>query len=160
MVTPIAYVEFVAENEQVVVYTSHMSSAYPHIFVYDIAADIPNADDFEQPADYRRACEENCALYISFKRNLGKDTVNGRDVLTCDIDGWQSMYVYVRKTSGLYAENKAFYLNGKKIVVSEYENSSTYEGEYYMTFSIENMGLKRSNPNGRINGVVNTIEYK
>ena len=31
MVTPIAYVEFVAENEQVVVYTSHM-----HIFLFMI----------------------------------------------------------------------------------------------------------------------------
>ena len=158
-VTPVAYVEYKAENEQVVYYTSYVSGALPHIFVFDDVSKVPDSSEYDQPLDYRMACENNCSMYISFKRNMGKDTVGGRDVLTCDIQTWYYIRVYIKKDSDVYAENKKLYLNGKEL--SKKGNADYIsEDEYGITYYFEDFGLKRSNPNGRMNGVVNVIEYK
>ena len=159
-VTPIAYVTFKTQYEQVAVYTSHANSSYAHIYVFDNEGIIPNSDDYAQPADYTLACDSACALSISFKRNLGADTVNGTRATTCDIDRWQCMTVQINKSSETYAESKSLYLNGNKLVVDPSRNDSVYESEYSIIYYFENFGLKRGNPNGKINGVVNTLEYK
>ena len=154
-VVPVAFVKLKTEGTQVTRYTADMASSYPHILLFESESDIPNPDNYDQPLDYKMACENSCMLYISFKRNMGKDTINDEDVLVCDIDKWYDMSVYIKKSSTIYNANKDIYLNGQKLT-PDYK----YDGEYHVSLRFDDFGLVRGNPNGRINNFVNLIEYK
>ena len=157
MVTPVAYVQFKTEGKQVVVYTAYANSSDPHIYVYDEESDIPVYNG-QQPVDYRRECEFSCALYISFKRNLGEDKEH--NALVCDIDKWQSMTITIWKDRTTYGKDKRFYLNDKELVVGQNKIDSFYDDNHFAQYYFEDFGLKRSNPNGRFNNFINIIEYK
>ena len=158
-VVPVAYVHYVIQDEQFVQYTAHVSGAYPHIIVYDNETKVPDPNDYAQPADYYRACESSCSMYFSFKRNMGKDTIANKDVLTCDIQSWYYMEVVIKKDSGLYSPDKKVYVNGVALTKKGSYDTVT-ESEYTIIYHFENFGLKRGNPNGQLNNVVNTLEYK
>ena len=65
------------------------------------------------------------------------------------------MTVYIKTNSSIYSADKAIYLNGQKVTPTKAENLGSLA---YIT--IEDINLIRGNPNGKINGVINIIEYK
>lgn len=158
-VLPMAHVYYKTENEQYVQYTSHMSSGYAHIFVYDNETQVPDSENYEQPLDYYNACVNACVMYFSFKRNLGSENIKDTKVLDVDIEGWYSIRLVVKKSSGSYGADKQLYINGKALKV-EKKYDSISETEYTKTFYFEDFGLKRANTNGQENNFINIIEYK
>ena len=154
-VTPVAMVKLKSDDGQVVVYTSHASSAYPHIFLFESESDIPNSENYSQPADYRRACESSCVLYISFTENMGKYDADGEDVMICKLGKWNDMSVTLHKDNGVYSASKSFYINNVKLTES-YKS----EGNSYVILRFDDVVLNRSNTNGVLKNIINLVEYK
>ena len=69
------------------------------------------------------------------------------------------MEVVIKKDSGLYSSDKKVYVNGVALEKKS-SNDTITESEYLIIYHFENFGLKRSNPNGQLNNIVNTLEYK
>lgn len=139
-VTPAAWVELRA-GDGYVVYTSDMYGiTRAHIYCYD--------DD----------STEKTAIEITFiPRILGSDTVDGVKTTLVDVSGAYEMTVIVYKGSSLYSAEKDFYLNDVKLTPYP---SASYDGESIISLNFRDFTLVRGNPNGKLNGVINVIEYK
>ncbi|MBQ7467223.1 MAG: hypothetical protein IJS74_04075 [Clostridia bacterium] len=131
-----------------VVYTANMySSGGPAIVYYE------NPDDATGDRYY-----VNCAISISFyPRIMGKDERNGENTTIVDLSEKQAMSFSVSKTSEIYSPDKSVYLNGEKLTP---ETNGSSDGEYLKIMFFDNLKLKRGNPGGHENNVINVIEYK
>lgn len=110
---------------------------------------------------------DNYILSIRFiPRVMGSDDIILDDgsvlsTILVDVSNVVDMKVYIKtnKPSGspIYASNKSIYLNGQKLTptTTDIDNDSHLAGFLY-----QNISLQRGNPNGKINGVINSIEYK
>ena len=102
----------------------------------------------------------NSVLSIRFSpRILGADTVKIDDVdtrtTTVDISDYADMSIIIKTTSSIYAESKKIYLNGEELEPTQTTSSATI-----VCYLFQNVKFVRGNPNGHINGAVNSIEYK
>ena len=140
-VVPAAWVKLVSDRGYAVYTTDMYGYTDAHIYLY--------TDE---------TCEE-VMLKIEFTpRILGPETVDGVKTTLVDLSyDPYTMYVYVYKTAEIYSEEKEVYLNGKKLTPAYEERTAS---PYFITLQYVNFGLVRGNPNGKINGVINTIEYK
>lgn len=140
-VVPVAWVRLDAGGGQVY-YTADMYAMNgAHIYLYENETD------------------NSPVIEISFSpRILGADTVDDIRTTTVDVSGPYAMYITVYKNNSIYSEEKAFYLNGAEIPLVPDRSDDTYAS--FKTLEFQNFGLIRGNPNGKINGVVNVIEYK
>ena len=160
-VVPFAYTTYKLEGDQVAYYSSVMYGT-EHIYVFEDATKKPNPEDEiykDNSARYLRDCYSNSCLIVHFKRILGAEEVDGVKADLVDIEKWYYIEVIVFKNTSIYSPEKAVYLNGEKLTIKS-ENDSEYDGDSIFIFHYDTCGLKRSNPNGRINNVVNYIEYK
>ncbi|MBQ9486119.1 MAG: hypothetical protein IJU83_04695 [Clostridia bacterium] len=107
---------------------------------------------------YENETDENAVIEIRFSpRILGPETVDGTKTTLVDVAGTYAMYITVHKENDTYSADKAFYLNGAETpLVPERTDDATY----FVSFEFYDFGLIRGNPNGKINGVINTLEYK
>ena len=154
-VVPVAAVTFKTVDEQAVRYSADVSYAYPHIYVYENESLIPNPEDpkyVDNGILYRLDCENASILYISFNKNMGRDEIYNTTVMYVDITHTAYMSAYLKKT---YSIEKFLYLNGIKLVPSTTTDLTT---EIHYTFDFVN--LKRTNPGGVIQNIINTLELK
>ena len=108
---------------------------------------------------YENEEDTRAVIEISFSpRILGPDEVDGVKTTLVDVARFYAMYITVYKNNDTYSPDKAFYLNGAETPLEPTRSDDTYSS--FVTFEFENFGLVRGNPGGRINGVVNVIEYK
>ena len=140
-VVPVAWIRLEAGGGQVY-YTADMYAITgAHIYLYENETD------------------NSPVIEISFSpRILGADTVDGVRTTTVDISGPYAMYITVNKNNSIYSDDKAFYLNGAETPLVPDRFDESYAS--FKTLEFQNFGLIRGNPNGKINGVVNVIEYK
>ena len=143
-VVPCAWVRLDMDGS--VVYTSDTYAVVgAHVYFYE------NED--EMTADENRT---NYDLSITFyPRILGKDTVGGEKTTTVDISSDCSMTVYINKTKEFYSENKKIYLNGSEITPKKRDDFDALLCLYF-----EDVAFIRGNPNGKLNGEVNVIQYR
>ena len=135
---PTAWVKFNADGGKVYYSTDMYGINSPHISYYENETD------------------ESPVITINFSpRILGPDFNDGERKTTVDISGVYIMYITVYKDNDTYSDTKAFYLNDNALTPDR-----TNEYTDFISFEFEDFGLTRGNPNGRINGVVNVIEYK
>lgn len=139
-VVPAAWVSVNTEGGYFRYTTDMYGSASAHIYCYD---------DEEL---------QNKAFEITFSpRILGPEEVEGKKTTLVDVSGKYAMYITIYKASSIYSETKSFYLNGAETPLVP-TKTDDYETLVYMEFN--DFGLVRGNPNGKINGVINTLEYK
>ena len=101
---------------------------------------------------------QNKAFEITFSpRILGPEEVEGKKTTLVDVSDKYAMYITIYKASSIYSETKTFYLNDSETSLTP-TKTDDYETLVYMEFN--DFGLVRGNPNGKINGVINTLEYK
>ena len=140
-VVPVAWVSLQTESGYVT-YTSDMyGNTGAHVYLYE--------DD----------TRENKLMEISFyPRILGHEERDGVETTLVDITNTYAMYITVYKTNtnSIYSADKEIYLNGEKLTAER--SDDTYAS--FKSMEYHNFGLIRGNPNGRINDVVNYIEYK
>ena len=113
---------------------------------------------FENEADKNDATNAAITIYFS-PRIMGADdmvvdseTVRGT---TVDVSSYVDITIYVKTDSTIYAPAKKFYINGDEAVLTNSSESGPLA--YYL---IQNAPLLRGNPNGKIDGTVNIIEYR
>ena len=159
-VTPFAYTSFKTTGDQVAYYTYSIEGT--HVFIFENESSMPNGNDEkykDNNAKYLSDCESNSIITISYKRSLGVEEVDGTKATLVEIDSWYYIEVIVKKNSSGYSPNKAIYLNETKLEKSN-KHDSIDDSDSLIIYHFEDCGLKRSNPNGKINNVVNIIEYK
>ena len=159
-VTPFAYVSYKLEGDQVAYYDSRMSGT--HIFIFEDESQKPDISDpkyLDNHAGYLLDCDSNAMITIRFKRILGVEDVDGTRASLAEIKGWYQVEVLVVKSSSIYSDEKEIYINDKKMETSG-KDDSIYDSDVIRIFHFEDHGLKRSNPNGKINNFINMIEYK
>ena len=140
-VVPCAWVRF--ESDGLVYYTSDMyGQTGDHIYIYETQEDA-DAKDY--------------AITVRFDpRILGLDTMNDVKTQTVDISKWHDMTVIIYKSkTDTYSSSKKVYLNGTALTPS-----TTSDLDSLVSYTFKNVNLVRGNPNGKINGYVNVIEYK
>ena len=139
-VVPCAWVKF--NTEGTVVYTSDMyGQTGEHIYIYETQEDLD---------------ANNYAITVKFQpRILGVDTVDGVKTTTVDIGDWHDMTVTIYKSSSYYDADKHVYLNNTQLTPTNTSNLTNL-----VAYTFKNVNLVRGNPNGKINGYVNVIEYK
>ena len=139
-VVPCAWVKF--KTDGIVVYTADMyGQTGEHIYIYETQEDLDNKD---------------YAITVRFQpRIMGVDTVDGVKTTTVDISSWHDMTVTINKSSSYYGEDKHVYLNNTLLTPTSDSNLTNL-----VSYTFENVNLVRGNPNGKINGYVNVIEYK
>ena len=124
----------------------------PHIYVFAQGVEVPNADDYDQPANYRAACSTKSYMGISFSDFYGADTSDfgdGGRVIDVKCDGssyW--MMITINKTSPAYSPSKHIYVNGIQLTPG---GDSSYN-ELIDSLVFDNYGLSKDK--------VNVIEYK
>ena len=159
-VTSFAYTSYRLVDNQVAYYDSIMYGT--HVYIFEDESYMPNGDDVkykDNNAQYRMDCETNSIITIRYKRSLGVEEVNGDNATLVETDLWYFIEVSIKKSSSIYSTDKAIYLNGTKLEKNN-KNDSIYDYDSLIIYHFEDCGLKRSNPNGKINGVINYIEYK
>ena len=140
-VTPCAWVTF--ESEGYVYYSTSMyGTGRDHIYLY------------ENESDAEKSGTE--ALSVVFEpRILGPEEVNGKKATLVDISTTYSMRVYINKKRAIYSPDKSIYLNGEKLTPTRVD-----DGEILLCLKYEGFTLERGNPNGKLNGKINILEYK
>lgn len=159
-VTPFAYVSYKLEGDQVAYYDSRVSGT--HIFIFEDESkkpDISDAKYYDNHAKYLLDCDSNSMIMIRFKSILGVEDVGDTRASLAAIKGWYMVEVVVVKSSSIYSDEKEVYINDKKMEATG-KNDSISDMSSIKIFHFEDHGLKRSNPNGKINDFVNMIEYK
>ena len=154
-VVPVAAVTFKTVGEQVVWYSADVSFAYPHIYLYENEAARPNPADpkyVDNGIGYRLDCEQASLLYISFNKNMGKDEIYDTTVMYVEVKYTPYMSAVIKNE---YGEGKDLYLNGVKLVA---DTTTPLTGSYELMFN--KISLKRTNPNGTIQNIINTLELK
>ena len=145
-VVPCAWVKL--DMEGYVIYTTHMSPAYGHIFLYE-----------NEEAAQNDTYSSNYELEIDFDpRILGPDVSVPIEERTTTVDlskGYCEMKVYIRKAGNTYGAEKHVYLNGEALTPT-----STYDSESLLILDFEDINLLRGNPGGHRNDIINIIEYK
>ena len=159
-VAPFAYARYELTGTQVAYHDSIMYGT--NIYIFEDETKVPDINDskyVDNMAGYRLDCDSNSMINISFKRIMGVEEVDGKKATLVEIEKWYYVEVLVKKSSSIYDDNKNVYLNGTKLE-KKGKDDSVYDSDVIRIFHFEDCGLKRSNPNGKINGVVNIIEYK
>lgn len=160
-VTPFAYVTYKTEGTQYAYYDNTMYGS-THIFVFEQESDMPNAEDPEYNDNRQRYltdCSLAAAINIRFQKILGVEEVNGEKATLVELGSWYLVEVTVYNSTATYSEAKSVYLNGEKLTVKS-DKDEIKDTEYIRMFHFEDCGLKRSNPDGQIDGTVNYLEYK
>ncbi len=129
-----------------VVYTANMySSGGEHIYLY------ASEEDCREDAYHSRYL-----LAVSFyPRILGPDTLDDKRTTIVDVSGEYEMHVALNKSASIYSETKKVYLNGTAL--AEYKDTN-YDSMRFKEY--RNFGLIRGNPDGKINGVINVLQYR
>lgn len=144
-VAPTAWVKL--DMEGYVYHTTQMyASNIQHIYLYNSEAE--SVADADSRVNYLLAIE-------FFPRILGTEVVNGEKTTLVDIASGADMQVTINKSASLFSTSKKIYLNDVALEPTSIQDLSTL---YALTF--KNVSLTRGNPNGKINGFVNKIQYK
>ena len=147
-VTPAAWVRLKMDTGYIW-YSAYMyASGGAHIYYY------------ESEEEYNKGKNGDSKIEVEFfPRILGAEDVeiDGETVRTTlvDVSRYSDMRFIVTKNSEVYSANKHVYINGEIV-----EPTSTFDSEYIVIYTFEDMSLVRGNPMGRRNNVVNVIEYK
>lgn len=144
-VVPVARVHFKQKGGYVHFSTSMYAGAAGHIMYYETLEDKEN---------------NNYTISISFfPRVMGIENVtyDGEEIQTqlVDISDYVDISLDINKNSGIFSSEKSVYINGEKVVPKQINDLSNL----YCVL-IQNVNLKRANPNGKMNDEVNIIEYK
>lgn len=159
-IAPFAYTTYKTIDNQVAYYDSTMNGV--HIYIFENESMMPDGSDEKYKDNnelYRSDCVSNAIITIGFKSSFGSETVAGSNTILVDIDKWYYIEVTVKKDSNIYSADKSVYLNNDKLVKSG-KNDSIFESDSIIIYHFEDCGLNRSNPNGKIREIINTIEYK
>lgn len=133
-----------------VYYTSYMyNTSHGHIVYY------ASEEDSEKAADKTNFGSFDIITITFSPRILGPEVRGETKTTIVDVKSWYEMDVSVNKSHESYSANKKMYLNGMEL-----EPYDTFDSEYLTIWHYKDFGLIRGNPNGRINDVINVLEYK
>ena len=147
-VTPAAWVRLKMDSGYIW-YSAYMyASGGAHIYYY------------ESETEYNKGKNGDSKIEVEFfPRILGAEDVeiDGETVRTTlvDVGKYSDMRFIVTKNSEVYSASKRVFLNGKAI-----EPTNTFDSEYIVIYTFEDLSLIRGNPMGQRNNVINVIEYK
>ena len=158
MVTPFGYVAYKTSGSEFVYYSSSVYGT--HVWVFEDESLFPNAEEYEQPADFRLACDRNAFMTISYKQILGASDINNVRFQLVELKNWYCVDIIINKDSDSYSPNKNIYLNDEMLEKKLKEDSIT-DSQYSVFYHFEDFGIKRSNYDGTDHQeIVNYIEYR
>ena len=145
-VVPAAWVHLKVDDGYVYYSTDMYASNRSHIYYFENQEAAENLNNY-------------MIEIIFYPRILGPEEVevDGEKIKTTivDISNYADISIYIRKASPIYSANKDIYINGEKINPTSINDYNTL-----VSILIQDAPLVRGNPNGRINGKINYIEYK
>ena len=151
-VKPVAVTVYQPQGTEYVIYETDQVRS--QVYVFASQADVPTAVEGESLSDWHDRCEHACILRIFFLNGAAPHLEEHNLYVT--IEKWYTMNVVIKST--YYSSSKSVYVNGQAITPT----SNTGTTDHYLNFEDNKGGfvLKRSNPNGHMTDIVNTIEYK